>query len=355
VLKIAFLLGLALLGIGGLLLLTNRYLMKLGRREVGRRSRKRKKPRTHVIDLRRRSDHAALPRYVDADIGDTLRIIRADGTSFDLAVNSVRIERRSYACPRTGVSLETSGRQFVAQCGMLAPDRGGISPVLIEGVSVSVEVTKLLYSSARKGSSPFNSYSRMRLRGDVRLALWAEPGALGGATTSFVLDSRRWSRDRLANWLHSTSYGIHSAIDIYAADESVPDRVLSPVRGVVYRVYNRDAEPGDAKRNKVINIFGDEPVGPAGERVLYRFHHLSEIRVSGGDPVEPGQVIGIMGNTGFDPRIGAHLHLEMRLNPSCFGQPFDDDIFATIPVNPYPYLLEWQARDRKNREGRGAR
>jgi murein DD-endopeptidase MepM/ murein hydrolase activator NlpD len=141
--------------------------------------------------------------------------------------------------------------------------------------------------------------------------------------------------------LHSTSYGIHCGIDLHAAGDGAANRVLSPVQGTVYRVYHPDADPDDRRRNKVVNIYGDEPVGPAGERILYRFHHLSEIHVSDGESVRPGQVIGVMGHTGFDPGIGDHLHFEMRLNPSCLGQPYDDDLFSTVPVNPYPYLLEW--------------
>jgi len=113
------------------------------------------------------------------------------------------------------------------------------------------------------------------------------------------------------------------------------------VNGTVYRTYNRNAEPDNTRRSKAINIYGDAIVGPRGERVLYRFQHLSQILVSDGESVKSGQVIGLTGHTGFDPKIGDHLHLEIRLNPSHFGLEWDDDIFATVPVNPYNYLLEW--------------
>ena len=63
--------------------------------------------------------------------------------------------------------------------------------------------------------------------------------------------------------------------------------------------------------------------------------------VDSGERVRRGQVLGLTGHTGFDPRIGDHLHFEMRLNPSCLGFEKDDSLFATIPINPYNYLLEW--------------
>jgi murein DD-endopeptidase MepM/ murein hydrolase activator NlpD len=170
-----------------------------------------------------------------------------------------------------------------------------------------------------------------------------------GESGLFVVDQPEWTRDRFGNWLQSTNYGIHSAIDIYSTQHGVGEPVRSPVDGTVYKVYHVDAARDDPKRNKVVNIFGRTVVGPGGERVFYRFHHLSEIRVSRGEPVRRGQVIGLTGHTGFDAAIGDHLHFEMRLNPSCFGFEKDDDIFATIPVNPYNYLLEWYQAARPKR------
>ena len=86
-----------------------------------------------------------------------------------------------------------------------------------------------------------------------------------------------------------------------------------------------------------------------GSTLVSVYWHVGHVQVQEGEPVRRGQVIGLTGHTGFDPEIGDHLHFEMRLNPSHFGLPRDDDIFATIPVNPYYYLLEWYESERERR------
>jgi hypothetical protein len=49
-----------------------------------------------------------------------------------------------------------------------------------------------------------------------------------------------WTKRKYGNWLHKTKYGFHSAIDIFATKNGTPEAVLSPVDGVVYKVYNKD-------------------------------------------------------------------------------------------------------------------
>jgi murein DD-endopeptidase MepM/ murein hydrolase activator NlpD len=59
-----------------------------------------------------------------------------------------------------------------------------------------------------------------------------------------------------------------------------------------------------------------------GRGILTRYGHLSRIKVSVGDRVAMGQVIGAMGSTGRS--TGTHLHYEVRVD----GQ----------PVNPRPFI-----------------
>ncbi len=304
-------------------------------------------PATSRVDLRPRHAHEILPRYVDVNVGDTLRVTRADGDEIELRILSVHAESHLDSSPRTRVELDVGGEPLVARCGMRRRNEAGVEPVEISGIKLAVEITRLLFSEIDGGSSPFNTFRNFRLGADVRLAIWdAGHGVLRGVDGRFVVDQPRWTRNRFGNWLHRTSYGIHSAIDIYATQPGQAEPVLSPVDGVVYRVYNKDASPDDEERNKVINVYADAIVGPRGERVLFRMQHLSEIFVSSGEPVRRGQVIGRTGHTGFSRLIGDHLHFEVRLNPSHFGYQASADIFASIPVNPYNFLLEWYGEGR---------
>ena len=59
-----------------------------------------------------------------------------------------------------------------------------------------------------------------------------------------------------------------------------------------------------------------------GGGVATLYGHLSEIRVSVGQGVSQGEVIGLCGSTGFS--TGPHLHFEVRINGS--------------PVDPLGYL-----------------
>lgn len=312
-------------------------------RETSQKQSRQKTAKKKTVNLQGRAGFQLIPQYVDLAVGDTFTIIKADGEKTDIRIAFIEVESAALSCPRTRVDLEVGKRTYAAYCGMKEPRSGGIAPVEIDGIKVGVEATRLLFSRIKGGSSHFNTYEALRLRNDVRLAVWdASRGTMPGVRGRFVVDQAAWSRDRFGNWLHKTSYGIHSAIDIFATTHNVPEKVRSPVKGTVHSIYNRDGSPEDSRRSKAVNMYGDAVVGPAGEKVLYRFFHFSKVLVSVGQSVQPGQVIGLTGHTGFDPSIGDHLHFEVRLNPSHFGLRRKDGLSATIPVNPYYYLLEWR-------------
>jgi murein DD-endopeptidase MepM/ murein hydrolase activator NlpD len=93
----------------------------------------------------------------------------------------------------------------------------------------------------------------------------------------------------------------HAGYDL-GADRGTP--VMAPITGTVAL-----AEPLQVRGNAVIL---DHGLG-----VFSAFWHLSEIQVSAGEVVTPGQVVGLVGNTGLS--TGPHLHWEMRVG----GVPVD--------------------------------
>lgn len=297
------------------------------------------------IDFNDKTQNRSIPYYLDLNLGDRVDIVKQGNDLVRLKVLSVNIESRDPEAPRTRVALAVDNDAVLVDCGMIGPHSGGIPPVATHGVNIGVEITRLLFSKLSQGGSPFNTFDNFQLKKDLRLSIWQENASL--LTTdagAFVVIQPKWTRDNFGNWLHSTNYGIHCAIDIFATQNGVAEKVVSPVDGVVHKVYNKDASPTSRDKNKVINIFGRETIGPDGGKLLFRFMHLSEIFVSNGERVEKGQVIGLTGRTGFNPGIGDHLHFEMRIDASLLGRDPSPDIFSTIPINPYNFLLKWWSR-----------
>ncbi|WP_319591722.1 M23 family metallopeptidase [uncultured Draconibacterium sp.] len=97
----------------------------------------------------------------------------------------------------------------------------------------------------------------------------------------------------------------HSGIDFQACN----DTVFAILAGIIS---NQTESPGYGKR---ISIF-------LGKQYECLYAHLSQTLVSTGEWVEPGQAIGITGNTGLS--TGEHLHFEITN--------------AGKPVNPLPFL-----------------
>lgn len=296
-----------------------------------------------ILDI---SGNQLLPNYVDLDIGEHLWIRRRGVKNISLQIKAVVAECTSKRAPRTRVSFDIDGKTAEAFCGMPHPGLSGIDPIEIDGIRINVEITKEVFSRINPKKT-FNSYAAFRLSKDVRLAVWdSNQPIMAAADGVFVVDQPIWKRKHYGNWLHKTSYGLHSAIDIFASKSGVPEKVICPVNGVSY-CYNKNAPPDSNTIMKHVNVYGSAEVGPHKEKILFRFLHLSRILVKNGEHVRKGQVIGYTGHTGFKAYVGDHLHFEIRINPSLLGLKFDDQIMASIPVNPYPFLLEWWNKNGK--------
>jgi murein DD-endopeptidase MepM/ murein hydrolase activator NlpD len=98
-------------------------------------------------------------------------------------------------------------------------------------------------------------------------------------------------------------------------DFGAPEGVLvtAPAAGTVVL-----AEP--------VTVRGSAVILDHGRGIFTGYWHLSEIKVEVGQQVAPGDVIGIVGNTGLS--TGAHLHWEMRVN----GVAVDPTQFLDEPV-----------------------
>lgn len=93
-------------------------------------------------------------------------------------------------------------------------------------------------------------------------------------------------------------HGFHHGVDI---DMPVGTPVTAGVAGIVV------LDPptmGDA--------YGDRPVVVRSMGVDHVLGHLSEVRVTDGQQVNPGQLLGLSGMSGAEELDGPHLHFETR-------------------------------------------
>lgn len=97
----------------------------------------------------------------------------------------------------------------------------------------------------------------------------------------------------------------HTGIDLYAP-QGTP--VYSAQRGVVKSIDTNEKSGFD------VRIWSDVE----GFKFLHIYEHLSKWNVSVGDTIETGQVIGLVGTTGYSS--GPHLHFDCRDES---GKPFD--------------------------------
>ncbi|MFD4322249.1 peptidoglycan DD-metalloendopeptidase family protein [Streptomyces sp. NPDC058548] len=105
------------------------------------------------------------------------------------------------------------------------------------------------------------------------------------------------------------SSGYHTGIDFSAG-------IGTPIRAV---------GPGKVVSASRVNAYGRQVIIRHADGMYTQYAHLSEMRVSAGDTVEGGQVVGLSGADGNVS--GPHLHFEVRTGPG-YG----------TDISPLPYL-----------------
>lgn len=100
--------------------------------------------------------------------------------------------------------------------------------------------------------------------------------------------------------LEGTS-GFHGGIDLVGLET---DRVVSTVSGTVA------ASACITDKSDATWMWGEHIIIAGDDGRVYFYFHLDKRLVARYERVEAGQVIGVMGNTGFS--FGAHLHFEIR-------------------------------------------
>lgn len=100
------------------------------------------------------------------------------------------------------------------------------------------------------------------------------------------------------------SYEFHAGMDI---DGERGDTVIAPANGTVIKA-------------EWTGGYGNMIEIDHGNGLTTRYGHLSKIEIQVGDPVQRGQLIGLVGSTGRS--TGPHLHYELRLNDKSINPRF---------------------------------
>lgn len=109
------------------------------------------------------------------------------------------------------------------------------------------------------------------------------------------------------DWDNPASYikgrTIHGGVDLAGAANSP---VTSPISGKVVEV---------TEDNGTKTGWGNSVVIDAGGGRLIRMAHFNSLNVGMGDTVSPGQLVGLLGNTGYTKgETGNHVHMEVKEN-----------------------------------------
>lgn len=168
---------------------------------------------------------------------------------------------------------------------------------------------------------------------------------LGDFKLGYPIENFSWDKNisQLFGVNHDTyndNFGIpgHNGIDIIVQDEKsgYGSKILSSHDGKVVKIFT-----DFPTKTQGTGIYIQQTIGNIIIETVY--WHLSDILVKAGDEVKKGQVIGLMGNTGFvypkpsaeHPYWGTHLHFAVRIYKDHFITNSNYNGF----VDPVPFLF----------------
>ena len=120
----------------------------------------------------------------------------------------------------------------------------------------------------------------------------------------------------------------HRGIDI-AFKDGTP--VYSAASGTVVFAGCGDSKCGEECEDKCNKKYGKYIIISHPDGMVTLYAHLQEFKISNGDNVKQGELIGLVGHTGFV--TGPHLHFEIRKD--------------STPVDPMLYLPKLEEKDAK--------
>jgi murein DD-endopeptidase MepM/ murein hydrolase activator NlpD len=195
-----------------------------------------------------------------------------------------------------GLTGTVEGHEFVMEQNLLLTS-GGYQKEELTVEQITIEQDVVLEESAQINTILSPNSTEKLWNGEFRFPV---DGSLTDDTIGF---SSYFGNRRSYN--NGSFYGFHGGLDFKVVLMSL--NIYAPANGIV--VY---AGPMDIRGN---TTFIDH-----GQGVYSGYGHQSEIKVSVGDYVEKGQVIGLIGKTG---RVtGPHLHWDIWVNGDQV-EPFD--------------------------------
>jgi murein DD-endopeptidase MepM/ murein hydrolase activator NlpD len=197
----------------------------------------------------------------------------------------------------------------------LTLDLDGAQTAMVRSEQVSDEAMVTDLAERRQAASNQTAALQGRAEQRVRAARDAKRKALAKAKAKAKAEreAKRWVRP-IRTWQVTSGFGwrwgkTHDGLDL-GASTGTPLYAMS--KGVVIGSFY-DSSFG----NKVEIKYWDGSISWYG--------HMSKRSVSEGDTVRPGELVGLVGNTGHS--FGSHLHLEIQESEA-----------SDSPINPVPWL-----------------